>query len=209
MRAIIVLTALVTSCALTCAAQTQNPPPTPVDVEVRAAFIPLPSSMAFKGDSAEFFEAGARVEQLVSFLGDTCVSDFKLITCTAPDTAGYYILHVATYNLATQEYVPDLSSRTYACVVAKSDTAYLFPASPNPVTDSVLLAFYLPRAGCVSLTIRNVLGQLACIPLPETELPPGVHGIGAALHPYSSGIYFYTLIVDGVAEDTEKLVHTN
>jgi flagellar hook assembly protein FlgD len=88
-------------------------------------------------------------------------------------------------------------------------TFKLYQNAPNPFNPVTEIKFDLPKAGYVSLTVFNLLGQ-EVVRLIETDLPAGSHSItwtgrddsGSGV---SSGIYFYRL--DGAGfSDKKKMI---
>jgi subtilisin family serine protease len=70
--------------------------------------------------------------------------------------------------------------------------------SPNPFNSATEIRFSLPHSSHVELTIYNVLGQAAEIPLVNTVLPAGVHkvvwdGNDSHGHNVASGLYIYRM----------------
>ena len=77
---------------------------------------------------------------------------------------------------------------------------------PNPFNPSTTIEFDLPKAGNVSLKIFDISGREVANEINGLNLNPGnykVHFNGAGL---SSGIYFYSLIVNGNNVATKKMM---
>jgi hypothetical protein len=82
----------------------------------------------------------------------------------------------------------------------------LFPAHPNPFNPRTSLAFTLPQAGAVRITIFDLAGR-AVRTLVDASLPPGRHeadwdGRDAQGHAVGSGSYVARLECDGRVEVT-------
>lgn len=72
-------------------------------------------------------------------------------------------------------------------------SAYLLKQNyPNPFNPSTAIEFHLPKAGQVSLTISNVIGQTIAVPVDEF-LAAGQYQIDFNAANLPSGIYIYTL----------------
>ena len=77
---------------------------------------------------------------------------------------------------------------------------------PNPFNPATTIEFDLPKAGNVSLKIFDISGREVAKEINGLNLNPGnykVHFNGAGL---SSGIYFYSLIVNGNNVATKKMM---
>ena len=76
-------------------------------------------------------------------------------------------------------------------------------AYPNPSAGQMTLLFSMPNAGPVSARVYDVSGRLVR-ELQNGPLPRGAHrlewdGRAASGHPVSSGVYFYSLKIEGTA----------
>ncbi|RPI19151.1 MAG: T9SS C-terminal target domain-containing protein [Ignavibacteriae bacterium] len=85
---------------------------------------------------------------------------------------------------------------------------------PNPFNPSTKIKFEIPetplsppfgKGGIVSLKIFDILGREVAI-LINDKLTPGTHEVDWNAGDFASGVYFYSLISDGVVIDTKKLV---
>jgi chitinase len=65
---------------------------------------------------------------------------------------------------------------------------------PNPFNPNTTIAFSLPRAGRVNLTVLNLLGQEVAT-LVDGERQPGEHTVAFNGSQFPSGVYFYRLTV--------------
>ena len=77
---------------------------------------------------------------------------------------------------------------------------------PNPFNPETNIAFVLPQAAHVTLSVGDVLGRTVAVPLNEW-CAAGPHSIrfSALLPPIPSGIYFYTL-TDGRSSAVKRMV---
>lgn len=82
---------------------------------------------------------------------------------------------------------------------------YLDQNYPNPFNPSTTISFYLKNNGKVSLNVYNLLGELVDTII-EKELNMGRHSIQYKPANLTSGIYFYTLVVNERVVGTKKLV---
>ncbi len=72
----------------------------------------------------------------------------------------------------------------------------LMDAVPNPAQSFADISFNLEKAGRVKLAVYNSMGQLVET-LVDSYQNPGIHAVSLNLSEYSSGTYYYSLIVDG------------
>ena len=64
---------------------------------------------------------------------------------------------------------------------------------PNPFNPSTKIAFDLPTASVVTLTVYNLLGQQVGTLLNTTTMDAGMHAIAFDAAPLGTGVYFYKL----------------
>jgi hypothetical protein len=65
---------------------------------------------------------------------------------------------------------------------------------PNPFNQDTKIAFSLPEASTVTLTVYNILGQVVEV-LMDYDMQPGHHSVAWNAGDLSSGIYFYRIVV--------------
>jgi photosystem II stability/assembly factor-like uncharacterized protein len=75
---------------------------------------------------------------------------------------------------------------------------------PNPFNPTTIIRYGLPRPAHVSLSVYNTLGQ-SVAELVNQDMGPGFHEVKFNAKGMASGVYFYTLIVEGRRE-TKKLL---
>ena len=63
---------------------------------------------------------------------------------------------------------------------------------PNPFNSDTKIAYSLPGASRVTLTVYNILGQMVEV-LVDSEMQPGYHSVILNAGDLSSGIYFYRI----------------
>jgi flagellar hook assembly protein FlgD len=90
---------------------------------------------------------------------------------------------------------------------------YIFDLSqnyPNPFNPSTRIDYSIPKRQHVKITVYNLLGQQV-ITLVDEVKPSGEHSIiwNGCDHrgePVASGIYFYNLQTDGIAESRKMIL---
>jgi hypothetical protein len=80
----------------------------------------------------------------------------------------------------------------------------LFPAFPNPTQDNARVQYRLDRAGEVSFEVRDVTGKLVFAEDRGTQ-SAGYHSLTLDVSAWGSGVYAYTIAVDG-ARATQRLI---
>ncbi len=75
---------------------------------------------------------------------------------------------------------------------------------PNPFNPSTKISFALPKAGLVTLTVYNILGEETAV-LINKQMPAGNQSIEWNASNYPSGVYFYKLKAGDFTE-TKKMV---
>ena len=83
---------------------------------------------------------------------------------------------------------------------AGTRVAELYPslaaAYPNPFSESVTLAFELPEAQTVTLTVYDMLGRRVAV-LASGEHDAGYHAVRFDGRDLSAGVYVYRLVLPG------------
>jgi hypothetical protein len=64
---------------------------------------------------------------------------------------------------------------------------------PNPFNQGTLIAFSLPQADRVTLTVLNLLGQVVAAPIAAEQRSAGTHSLYFDAAGLTSGVYFYRL----------------
>jgi hypothetical protein len=83
-------------------------------------------------------------------------------------------------------------------------TFALYPNWPNPFNSTTMIRYDVPRAGTVSLTIFNLLGQRVAT-LFEGQRPAGTYTVAWNANDYPSGLYFCRMNTVGFAQ-TRKMM---
>ncbi|MBI5402842.1 MAG: T9SS type A sorting domain-containing protein [Ignavibacteriae bacterium] len=76
---------------------------------------------------------------------------------------------------------------------------------PNPFNSMTKVKFQMLNSGTAQIIIYDILGKEIKI-LFKKVLTGGVYEVSVKLHELPSGIYSYSLIIDGVRKDTRKFV---
>lgn len=64
---------------------------------------------------------------------------------------------------------------------------------PNPFNSETIISFDLPENQTVTLTVYNLLGQIAAVPISEAFFTAGTHTVGFDASQLASGIYIYQI----------------
>lgn len=81
----------------------------------------------------------------------------------------------------------------------------LYQNYPNPFNPVTTIKFTLPVQSKVNLCVYNVNGQLVS-ELVNNNKVAGFHSIEYNASSFNSGVYYYSLKVDGIIKDTKKMV---
>jgi phosphodiesterase/alkaline phosphatase D-like protein len=76
---------------------------------------------------------------------------------------------------------------------------------PNPFNPSTVIRYFIPENAHVTLMVRNILGEEVSRPVEQYELS-GEHYAAVDASALASGVYFYTLRVEGRVVDTKKMI---
>lgn len=83
---------------------------------------------------------------------------------------------------------------------------YLKQNYPNPFNPATTIEFNLPKSGIVSFNVYDISGRIVARDITNLNLNSGNYKVsfdGAGL---SSGMYFYSLILNGETVDTKKMI---
>jgi hypothetical protein len=81
----------------------------------------------------------------------------------------------------------------------------LFQNYPNPFNNSTIISYELPKAASVTIEMYSVLGQKVAT-LAQGVKQPGYHQVSWESS-FSSGVYYYTLVVDGSQLPAKKMIY--
>ena len=70
-------------------------------------------------------------------------------------------------------------------------------AYPNPASNKAEVTFNLPNGGNASLELFNALGQRVDVIFSNMYQSPGIHAKNIDVTKFNSGVYYYTLTVNG------------
>jgi hypothetical protein len=77
---------------------------------------------------------------------------------------------------------------------------------PNPFNPTTTIEFNLPKAGIVSVKVFDIAGREYASDIKNMSLNSGNFKMNFNGSNLPSGVYFYSLVVDGVNMATKKLV---
>jgi hypothetical protein len=77
---------------------------------------------------------------------------------------------------------------------------------PNPFNPVTTIEFNLPKAGNVSIKIFDIAGREYASDISNMNLNPGNYKMNFNGSEFSSGVYFYSLNVDGANVATKKMI---
>jgi hypothetical protein len=77
---------------------------------------------------------------------------------------------------------------------------------PNPFNPTTTIEFDLPKAGIVTLRIFDIAGREVSKEINSLSLRTGNYKVNFNSAGLSSGVYFYSLVVDGANIATKKMV---
>jgi len=77
---------------------------------------------------------------------------------------------------------------------------------PNPFNPSTTITFNLKKSGIVNLSVFDITGRLVKRLINNEKTNAGISSTKYDFSDLSSGVYFYTLVVNGNRTDTRKMV---
>ena len=127
------------------------------------------------------------------------------------DRIGYTSAHrtvtLSTFNIDTIDFYLDtvglIGIHKISLNVPKDYR--LYQNYPNPFNPSTNINFDIGKKSFVSITIYNLLGQVVT-KLVNENMVPGSYKTNYNASNISSGVYFYTLSIDGANIDTKKMI---
>jgi hypothetical protein len=133
------------------------------------------------------FAEYAVVYQRDLFPGSYRLGDTTAITRAYPEFNRFYtFIHVVNVEKLKLDY-------------------FLFQNYPNPFNSSTKIEFAIQKAGQVRIVVYNTAGMQVTV-LGDQKLAPANYAVFFTGTNFPSGIYFYTLYVDGDITDTKKMV---
>ena len=120
-----------------------------------------------------------------------------------------YVDYVRLYSLNGQGSANLLriptSSEDAGSTDAKPSTIRLYQNYPNPFNPSTQISYELDRAAQVQIEIVDVLGRQVAV-LDQKNRSAGIHSTQFNASQLPSGVYLYSIVVDGIALETKKMV---
>ncbi|RPI17612.1 MAG: T9SS C-terminal target domain-containing protein [Ignavibacteriae bacterium] len=90
-------------------------------------------------------------------------------------------------------------------VVNTPGVYFLFQNYPNPFNPSTTIRFEIRNTSSVKVTVFDITGKEVSNLLDERK-SPGKYQVDFSGLGYSSGVYFYSMIIDGNIIDTKKMI---
>jgi hypothetical protein len=135
------------------------------------------------------FNSFAIVVQKDRFPGSFRSGDTNFVTRAYPE---FFYLFIATHTLEESQS-PSIFD--------------LCPNYPNPFNGMTNIEFWLDHSAHVEIVVYDVSGKkVATLMDPSVESPYGTTHIVFDGTNYASGVYFYSMFVDGALVDTYKMV---
>jgi hypothetical protein len=82
---------------------------------------------------------------------------------------------------------------------------FLLKNYPNPFNSQTKISFSIPKSGFVNISVYDILGKKVD-DIINKYLTDGIYEINYNANKISSGIYIYTLNVNGMIKKTNKLI---
>ena len=79
---------------------------------------------------------------------------------------------------------------------------YLGDNIPNPFNNTTIIPYYLPQGSMGFIQIKDMKGEL----VDEYALTPGYNRLEVTLDCFNSGVYLYSIVIDGQVKDTKKMI---
>ncbi|NOY59203.1 MAG: T9SS type A sorting domain-containing protein [Calditrichaeota bacterium] len=126
--------------------------------------------------------------------------------CWAADGSGYFTLSEERNNRPAHLYFyPRLENTIVHQKTKMPFTFKLGQNYPNPFNASTLISYTICKKSLVQVKILNPLGREIRRPVNEVQ-QPGNHSILFNAQNLTSGIYFYTLLLDGKTSRTKRML---
>lgn len=127
------------------------------------------------------------------------------LSCKIKLIAGFVYL-TAKYGGVLKDSVPDLLIGTINWNNSMPKNYELFQNFPNPFNPFTTLKFTIPKAGTVNLKVYDITGREVRTIIENMSLNAGIITHQFDGTNLASGIYFYSLMVDGEKIDTKKMI---
>ncbi len=123
-----------------------------------------------------------------------------------------YIVSLCIHNNFLFSGTPGVWRRPLSELVGIKQTSIIIPEEfkleqnyPNPFNPTTSIAFNISKKRFVQLIVYDILGKKTA-KLVNEDLKPGAYEVNFDGSLYSSGTYFYQLIVDGKVIDSKKMI---
>ncbi|MGH2575089.1 MAG: T9SS type A sorting domain-containing protein, partial [Ignavibacteria bacterium] len=108
------------------------------------------------------------------------------------------------YKLTVNYTVPTITSNNQISSEIPKEFA-LFQNYPNPFNPETQIEYNVSKTSLVEIKIYNVVGsELKSIV--NRELSPGKYSVNLNASGYGSGVYFYSLLINGQKIDTKRMM---
>ena len=126
--------------------------------------------------------------------------------CWAADGSGYFTLSEERNNRPAHLYFYPRLEKTSVQKKSKHPLTFKLEQNyPNPFNASTLISYTIWKKGFVQVKILNPLGKEIQEPVNEVQ-QPGNHSILFNAQNLTSGIYFYTLLLDGKTSSAKRML---
>ncbi|MEQ8909247.1 MAG: T9SS type A sorting domain-containing protein [Vicingaceae bacterium] len=111
-------------------------------------------------------------------------------------------------NFCIEKVGAPISSKCFAVGLGEDeidpDQLYLGQNQPNPAKNNTQIPFYLPKAGQVHFEVSNMMGQT--VYRQKMTKSAGNHLMTVDISDFSSGIYHYWILIDGLRISKKMIV---
>jgi len=147
----------------------------------------------FTGTSASTDAAGTGTPGYLLYYSACWASSY---TATSTTTQGNFVITRLNADLP-------VSVENESGIVKEFSLSQNYPNPFNPVTN---ISFTLPKAGVVTLKIYDVTGTEVMSLINNEQMSAGVKSHFVNASGLSSGVYFYSISIDGIKMDTKKMM---
>jgi len=133
-----------------------------------------------------------------SYRPSICVSDTNVHVVWNDDRDGNFEIYYKKNPNGNVTKLLNTYSRNPNCF-------YLLQNYPNPFNPSTSIEYVCSENSKVEIKIFDVAGKLVSEPVNKTH-SPGKYSVNWNASGLHSGVYFYTLLVNGIPTDTKKLL---
>ncbi len=123
--------------------------------------------------------------------------------CVKPVLTGVKPLSDVAFLIANPGAVPSMAWHKKNILIALPTTYSLYQNYPNPFNPTTMIQFDLLEQSFVTLKVYNVLGQEVATLLNHEQMEEGTQEANFNAKSLSSGVYFYRIVAEGLAEDED------